>query len=187
MNEEADVVSSVMISLHLPEQIQNRIHEYYDNVSESMLIKNPEVYSLLSFSIADFMKLYQIRQSVNDIDFINRKHMRQIENFVTHLRIGFYLPEDIIIKQGENNNKFYYIHEGLVEVAQHDVDFEFFNICQTEKFFETKFANSIIVEEFKDENGVEKKVGFAQYLKFRRKRYPKLKREKSKNYTFWFT
>jgi hypothetical protein len=162
MNEEADVVSSVMFSLHLPEHIQNRIHEYYDDVSESMFIKNPNIYSLLSFSIADFMKLYQIRQSVNDIDFINSKHMRQIENFVTHLNIGFYMPEDIIIKQGENNKKFYYIHEGLVEVAQHDVDFEYFNFQQTEKFFETKFVNSIMVEEYKDENGVEKKVRFDQ-------------------------
>lgn len=57
--EEADIVHSVMLSLRLPEQLQDRILEYYDKMSEAAYIQNSSVYKLLSPSLSDSVKLFQ--------------------------------------------------------------------------------------------------------------------------------
>lgn len=60
--------------------------------------------------------------------------MRELENFVANLKISSYLPGDIIIKQGCKNDKFYYIHKGIVEVLQHSSDFDYFDFQEVDNF-----------------------------------------------------
>lgn len=134
MNDEADIMSTVMLHLRIPEPIQNRVIEYYDQMLDSMFVKSPEIYNYLSTTMGDGIKFFQIRQSVTNISFINGNHMRQIENFVSNLKISFYLPGDIILKQGCNNDKFYYIHKGIVEVLQHPSDFAYFDFQAVDNF-----------------------------------------------------
>lgn len=123
-----------MLNLRLPEDIQNRVIDYYDETTESMFVKNPEVYNHLSTSMSDFIKLYQIRNSVHDLKFINGQNLRQVESFVTCLQVSFFMPSDIIIKQGSKNDTFYYVHEGLLEVVQENADFAFFDYRAVERF-----------------------------------------------------
>lgn len=87
------------------------------------IFKNPDIYNMLSTSMADFIKLYQVRDTVSELSFINRRHMREIENFVSYLEIKFYQPGDIIIKQGSANTNFYFIQDGIVEVIQEKSNF----------------------------------------------------------------
>lgn len=134
MNEEADIINTIMLNLRIPEHLQNRVIDYYDEILESMFVNNSDVYNHLSTPVADFMKLYQIRNSVNELKFINSHNMRQIENFVSELKIAFYLPSDIIVKEGHKNDKFFYIHTGLVEVIQEHTDFAFFDYVEVNKF-----------------------------------------------------
>lgn len=135
MTEETDLINNVMLTLHLPEKIQSRVTQYYEDTTQSLFIHNPAAYRILSFWNADFIKLFQIRNSIYEISFLDAGNKRQIDSFVEHLRIEYSLPGDIILKQGGSNQKFYYIHEGLVEVAQHVQDFEFYDIDKSEAFF----------------------------------------------------
>ena len=48
INEEADIVNNVMMSLKIPEPIQNRVLTYYNNLLESRFIRNKSFYKLLS-------------------------------------------------------------------------------------------------------------------------------------------
>lgn len=120
--------------MRIPEKIQDRVMEYYDNIVEAIYVKNPDMYNYVSKGMSDFIKIYQIRTSVMEISFINKSNFRQIENFVECMSIAFYLPGDIILKQGDSNEKFYYIHKGIVEVLQDDCDFIFFDFVKTEEF-----------------------------------------------------
>ena len=145
INEEADMVNNVMHSLHVPEKLQNRVIDYYDHMLASMFVKKNDMYKLLSTNMSDLIKLYQIRMSVHDLSFINDKNARQIENFVRNINIMFWLPGDVVIKQGQRNNRLFYIHEGLVEVGQHKEDIEYWidpdNINTTGKNNTTSFDN----------------------------------------------
>ena len=127
MTEQMDLIESVMFNLHTPENIQNRVSEYYNNIVDSNFLGSAKLYELLSDCKSDFVKIFQI--------FTSQNQQEEIEHFVTHLKLSFCLPGDIILKQGGNNNKFYFIHEGLVEVAQHEEDFEFYDFVKTDAFF----------------------------------------------------
>jgi len=145
MNEQADIVSTVMIDLKISEDLQRRVLDYYNKILESKLIRTNEFYNLLSPCRAEFIKLYQIEETVNMLTFINKKNTRQIEKFVLSLELGFYLPDDIILKQGYHNNYFYFVHEGLLEVIQNKSDFLFFNNQEVNKFFKNKEEGSSTV------------------------------------------
>ena len=138
VNDEYDIINSVMLQLRISEHIQNRVIEYYDDMTESFFVNNYEVYDHLSTSMSDFIKLYQIRKSVHDLKFINTQNMRQIENFVSCMNVSFYLPSDIILKQGSRNDRFYFVHEGLLEVIQEKQDFEFYDLAEVDRFINEK-------------------------------------------------
>lgn len=127
-----------MLNLRINEDLQARVMEYHDELDKAMYIKHTDVYNYLSTSMSDFMKLYQIRETIRNVGFINRKNMRQIENFVSRISLNLYMPGDIILKQGQRNFTFYYIHSGLVEVIQEKHDFEYFNHKEVEKFINQK-------------------------------------------------
>jgi len=123
-----------MLNLRIPEDVQNRVLEYYDEVTKAMYVKNTGVYSYLSTNMSDFVKLYQVRESIMNLSFINYSNKRQVESFVSKMQVSFYLPGDIIVKQGQKTTKFYYIHKGFVEVIQEKWDYVYFNYQDVEKF-----------------------------------------------------
>jgi CRP-like cAMP-binding protein len=57
------------------------------------------------------------------------------------------MPGDIILKQGQRNQTFYYIHSGLVEVIQEKLDFVYFNHKEVEMFINQKTDERQQVEE----------------------------------------
>ena len=60
-NEELDIVSSVLISLRLPEDIQVRVLNYYEEmVKADYIIHDFQIYSWLSPHLSNTIKLYQI-------------------------------------------------------------------------------------------------------------------------------
>lgn len=169
MNEEADIVSMIMISLRIPEHVQRRVLEYYEELIEGKFVKNPEMYKLLSTNMTEFIKLYQIKESVKGLSFIDHTNLQQIEKFAACTSISFYLPGDIIIRQGEQNSKLYYVHEGIVEVIQHDVDFLYFDHREVEDFLSDhnlKDRNGISPKDsnIKEHDSIEKGVSFHENI-----------------------
>jgi len=134
MNEESDIVSNVMLSLRIPEHIQRRVLDYYDEVLDGKFIKNQDLFETLSSNLSGKIKYYEIRESVMKLDFMNTTNLREIEKFVQMVSIKFYLAGDILIKQDEKNEKFFYIHKGMVEVFQHSEDFLYFDYQEVEQF-----------------------------------------------------
>lgn len=87
ISEEIDIINTVMLNLRIPENIQNRVLEYYDNLGESQFIHKNEVYTLLSPPLVLVIKMFQVHISVNGLGFLNTKDFRQIEYFCSNLEV----------------------------------------------------------------------------------------------------
>ena len=70
-NEEIDIINTVMLNLRISEAVQNRVSEYYDEISKGMFIKNDSLYKILSTNLADLLKMYQMEKTIKDLEFIN--------------------------------------------------------------------------------------------------------------------
>ena len=145
--EEFDMVNTVMINLKIDENVKTRIIEYYEELKKTNFIQSPEIYKILPLSLSDSIKHFQINTTIEKLNFINKLNQNQISKLIKNIQISFYLPEDVIIKQGNlkriiilgtTNNTFYFIHEGLLEVIVEKKDFDYFNINDFDQFFEGK-------------------------------------------------
>lgn len=102
-SEEMDIISTVMVNLRLPEPMQDRVLEYYDNMNQATYINNMQVYESLSPALADEIKLFQMRSSFSKLPFLNIQNRHQVEMFCRNMEISFFMPGDIIVKQGTKN------------------------------------------------------------------------------------
>jgi hypothetical protein len=73
-SEEMDVISSVMLNLKIPEEVQNRVVEYYDEMVKACFIKNDDLYNKLSMTLADLVKMYQMEKTIKSLNFINENN-----------------------------------------------------------------------------------------------------------------
>lgn len=126
----------MMINIKLPEHLQRRVHSYYDEVLESRLIWSQEFFTQVSSTAIEKIKEHQIKDTVDKLSFINKGDKKEIEKLLINLEHSFYLPNDIIIKQGYFNDKFYFVHQGILEVIQHKFDFMFFDYKEVKSHFD---------------------------------------------------
>lgn len=133
-NDDADILNNCMATLRISEGLQNRVIEYYDNVVELKFIKQAKIDNLVSKSLIEVIMLYQTNYKVSEIKFINPSNFKQMERLTYAFNWCFFLENDIIIKQDECNEYFYYIHEGIVEVIIESMDFMYFNHKHVKNF-----------------------------------------------------
>ncbi len=57
-SEEFDLVSSVMAGLKIPEDIQARVLQYYENLQSAKFIKNESVYEILNECLTNSIRLF---------------------------------------------------------------------------------------------------------------------------------
>ena len=58
---------------------------------------------------------------------MDTRHDRMLSSFVNKVKLTYFMSGDIIIKQNDLNNHFYFIHKGLVEVCHEHKDFIYFD------------------------------------------------------------
>ena len=168
-SEEIDIMSTLMVDLRISDDLQDRVFEYYDKINQLNYITNHHVYELLSPCLSDVIKLFQIELTVIKLPFINPDNRMQIEKFTRHIKLSFFLAGDIIIKQGLNNDKLYYVHKGLAEAIIEHKDFEHFNHQKVEEYMHnTNYIKHISKnEKYETENvnGIDKsKAGISSKI-----------------------
>ena len=125
-----------MTTLRIDESVQDRVNEFYDEMVKAKYIQDNKVYSLMSIHQANMVKMFQISKTIKCLHFIDHKNVRQVENFTNHLKLSFFLAGDIVIKEGNNNENFFYIHNGMAEVLLQNRDFSFFQFKNVQAFIE---------------------------------------------------
>lgn len=169
-NEELDIVNSVMFSLRLPENMQHRALEYYEELVKADFIKESNFYSHLSPHLSNVVKLFQIKKTMKELSFMNIENIREVESFASKCDINFYLGGDIILKQGGHNDRFYFVCQGLAEAITEYKDFIFFDSKVVEKFISQEVDHDALeaekLEKMEQEN--QQVIGYIHI--FRRKR-----------------
>ena len=126
-SEEVDIISTVMLNLQIKEGVQDRVFDFYNEMSEARFIKTPHLYELINPNLTHHLKMYQINTCIREISFLSFKNLNEIEAFSRELEIVFFLSGDIILKQGFSNEYLYIVDKGLVEVILEHNDFEYFD------------------------------------------------------------
>ena len=81
-----------------------------------------------------------MEETIKILEFVDKGNIRQIESFARHLKIEFFLAGDIIMKEGDIPNKFYFIHKGVAEALIELEDFDYFNYKEVERFIKHESA-----------------------------------------------
>ena len=138
-SEELDIISQSMLNLRIPEDIQTRVLDFYEKMSEARYIKEARTYDMLSPNLTNYLKTFQIFDSLKNIKILDDTNKRQVYNFISKVEISYFLSGDIIIKEGNYNDTFYWIHKGIVEVIQEKINFQFFDFREVEKFIKSNY------------------------------------------------
>lgn len=146
-NDEVDILSSTMLLLRLPEDIQSRVLEYHDELVKADFVKEQSFYDLLSPHLGNSIKLFSIKKTLKSLSFMNIKNIREVESFASKCDIKFYLAGEVILKQGGENDKFYFVWSGLAEAFIENKDFIFFDYKAVEEFI----SHTISKEELEEE------------------------------------
>ena len=59
---------------------------------------------------------YNCRDLVSSVPFFSHADPNFVTAIITKLKYEFFLPDDIIVREGTLGNKMYFIQEGLVEI-----------------------------------------------------------------------
>lgn len=126
INEDFDMIQSVMASLKLPEEIQQQVISYYETVQMSKFIHNEQVYEYLNRCITDSVKLFQIEEIIEMSGLLSYNQRNHVVQLSSLFQIQFYQQNEFVIKQNDLPDYFYLICEGIVEVFQEKNDFVYF-------------------------------------------------------------
>lgn len=105
-NDEVDMIETLMFGLQLPENIQNRVNEYYDMISDSTYFIDSKAFEMLNETMRDSIIMYKAEKSVSKIPFIKNTADEQVKALLLHLEIEYFQSGDLILKQGEIGHKF---------------------------------------------------------------------------------
>jgi len=133
-NEELHLIGSVMTTLKIPEETQNRVYEYFDIKNEGKYVRNEKFYEILNYSLQQTIRLFQTEEAIMRTDLFDHRNSSQIENFANLIKIATFMPQDVLVKQGDIGDKFFLILDGMVEIVSEFRDFEFFDFEQTVEF-----------------------------------------------------
>lgn len=136
-NEEVDILNTSMFQLKISEGLQQRVVDYYELVSRSKYQYKEEAFETLNHSLRELIGCFQVDCTLKNIKFIDEYNFELIQNLSEKMSIESFQTDDIIIKQHTIGRKFYFIIEGLAEVLLEHEDYEFFNLKESKKYFNT--------------------------------------------------
>ena len=77
-NEEFDNLTSVMIGIRLPEEIQTDVLAYYEQLQNSKFVKNEQVYEYLNKCGTNAVKLFQVEEKIIGSNLIHESNQNLI-------------------------------------------------------------------------------------------------------------
>jgi hypothetical protein len=124
--EDLDMINQTMYSLQLPVDLQSRVIEYYDIVSESRLEYNKKAFQKLNHCLANKIFVSQCSNTFSRIWETDSQRARKIKNVAEYMEIKHFQSGDIILKQGERGTKVCFIIDGLTEIILENEDFQYY-------------------------------------------------------------
>lgn len=139
-NEELDMMTSVMMGLKLPEEIQLNVLDYYLALQSCKYVHNDQVYDYLNKCITNTVKHFQVENWVIQSQLIHEDNQSLILQFASLTTMEYFQQNEIVIKQNDLSDNFYLICEGIVEVAQETRDFTYYDYSKKKRFLEQQIV-----------------------------------------------
>ena len=99
-NEIYDMIDNTMFCLKLPLEIQNRIKEYYEMITESSYHYNKMSFSCLNSFYQDKIILQKSHETISQMPFMNTRSNEHLKAVIMNLEIESFQSGDIVLKQG---------------------------------------------------------------------------------------
>jgi len=134
------MMTSVMMGLKLPEEIQLNVLDYYLALQSCKYVHNDQVYDYLNKCITNTVKHFQVENWVIQSQLIHEDNQSLILQFASLTTMEYFQQNEIVIKQNDLSDNFYLICEGIVEVAQETRDFTYYDYSKKKRFLEQQIV-----------------------------------------------
>lgn len=116
--EQMDLVQSTMRSIKLPEKMRDDVTKYLQYIHSNPDIQQDleKFFSLLSPAIKGQILFHIHSITIEKVDILSVCSDIEISFIVKSLKTSLYLPNDLIVRQGEEGDCLFLINRGNVEV-----------------------------------------------------------------------
>ena len=113
-NEELDIINNWMLQLRIPEDLQTRVLNYYDKIKGKHSTTIEQAFEFLNDSLKETIAWFLGKDAFNNLNIKmnisdNDSQERFYKTFSMSMSIEHYQEGDVIIKQGDFNDKIYFI------------------------------------------------------------------------------
>lgn len=104
----------------IPINIRERIHEYYTFYwKKQKILSNLSDFSKLSESLKREILFYTHKDIVVNVPLFHKLEPSEILRIIQKLKPQIYMPQDLIIKEGQKGTEMFFLTEGLAEIIIH--------------------------------------------------------------------
>ncbi|GAU89031.1 hypothetical protein RvY_01629 [Ramazzottius varieornatus] len=109
-------VEEYMAYRKLPRPLRVKIGDFYEHRFQGKIFDEEAILGELNDPIRELIINYNCRDLVSSVPFFSHADPNFVTAIITKLKYEFFLPDDIIVREGTLGNKMYFIQEGLVEI-----------------------------------------------------------------------
>ncbi|GAX74590.1 hypothetical protein CEUSTIGMA_g2038.t1 [Chlamydomonas eustigma] len=107
----------------VPKRLSNKVRDYYNYcVARTIHVDEAEIIAGLSVGLRMQVVMHLYREALERVPLFQGKPPQFITSLVTYLKLEYYSPGDIVVRQGEVGPEMYFISEGTLEVRVYDQD-----------------------------------------------------------------
>ena len=132
-----------MVSLKLPEEIQQSVIRYYENYQRQKYIHSEQVYRFLNKTIIHWVKLFQVETQLTDSGLVQEANSDMLYQLSSMIEIKFFPKDEVVVKQNDMPDYFYLVLDGLLEVSQEKGDFMFFDRDESKNFIDQQIKKYV--------------------------------------------
>ncbi|GAX74589.1 hypothetical protein CEUSTIGMA_g2037.t1 [Chlamydomonas eustigma] len=112
------VVDDFLKQRNVPQGLSMKIRDYYAyTIGRIVHQDEADIISGLSMSLKMQVVLHLYREALEKVPIFKGKPPQFITSLVTYLRIEYYAPGEIVVRQGEVGTEMYFVGEGALEAS----------------------------------------------------------------------
>ncbi|CAN7997252.1 unnamed protein product [Ixodes hexagonus] len=104
----------------LPKELQTRIRDYFENRHQGRVFDEARILAAMSDPLREAVMQQRFSSVLQVVPFLAHSHQDFIEDLAGRLKHEFFLPRDVIVKQGTVGTKTYFLQTGEARISTDD-------------------------------------------------------------------
>nr|AFB83347.1 hyperpolarization-activated cyclic nucleotide channel [Ciona intestinalis] len=108
----------------LPSGLRHRISDYYENRFQGKMFDEERILTELNHNLREEVIQYNCKDLVDQVPFFNEADPSFVAAMLSKLNFEVFLNDEVIVKEGTEGRKMYFINRGTVTIksAQHKIE-----------------------------------------------------------------